>query len=286
MIIAVLSGKGGTGKTLLSVNLSAAAGQATYVDCDVEEPNGHLYFLLPDEEKEMIAVHRQFPVIDDSVCTACKVCVDFCRFNALALAGNSVVVFDQICHSCGGCTVMCPAGAISEEARQIGQVADYSIGSVRILSGQMQTKEAFGIPIIKTLFSRLTPKDKTVIIDCPPGSACAVMESIADANVCLLVAEPTIFGAHNLNMVVNLSRLFQKPIGVVLNKYEEGSDNPSEEYCIQNDLPILAKIPFDRKLGAIHSEAKIAAYEDEEYRVLFGQILKDASALAQQGGAQ
>ena len=281
MRLAVLSGKGGTGKTLLSVNLAAAADNAAYVDCDVEEPNGHLYF--PSDKKQKTPVYRMIPHINPDLCTGCRTCVDFCRFNALAIAGTTVTVFDQVCHSCGGCRELCPTKAISEEPRLIGEVSDSRVGNIRVLSGELRTKEAFGIPIIKMLFKKLTPEDSFVVVDCPPGSACAVMESIQDADVCLLVAEPTIFGAHNLNMVVKLSRLFNKPIGVVLNKCE-ARENPSEVFCLANNLPILAKIPFDLEIGALHSEAKIAVAADPKYRELFTQILNRVKELLPEGG--
>ncbi len=283
MRLAVLSGKGGTGKTLLSVNLAAAAEKATYVDCDVEEPNGHLYF--PSGEKKRTPIYRMVPRVDPAACTGCRVCVDFCRFNALAMIREKVTVFDQVCHSCGGCGDLCPSKAISEDHVQIGEVSESMVGSVRILSGEMRTKEAFGIPIIKNLFQKLNDQDTCVVIDCPPGSACAVMESIRDADVCLLVAEPTIFGAHNLNMVVKLAKLFHKPIGVVLNKCED-RENPSEKYCIDNAIPVIARIPFDQELAALHSEAKIAVTADQKYRLLFEEILKSMYALAEEGGAR
>ncbi len=283
MRLAVLSGKGGTGKTLLSVNIAAVAEKATYVDCDVEEPNGHLYFR--SDEKKKTPVFRNVPVVNDDLCTGCRTCVDFCRFHALSMTGEKVLVFEQVCHSCGGCIELCPAGAMSEAKRLIGEISESTYGNVRVLSGEMRTKEAFGIPIIKTLFKQLTDEDDYVVVDCPPGSACAVMESINDADVCVLVAEPTIFGAHNLNMVVALVRLFQKPFGVVLNKCE-ASDNPSEQYCNENGIPVIARIPFDSELGALHSEAKIAVNENPKYRVLFTQIITGANALLLKAGAK
>lgn len=281
MRLAVLSGKGGTGKTLLSVNLAVAAGKATYVDCDVEEPNGHLYF--HSDNKKKTPVFRNIPKVDDALCTGCRTCVDFCRFHALSMVADKVLIFEQVCHSCGGCAELCPVGAISEEQRLIGEISDSDVGRVRVLSGEMRTKEAFGIPIIKNLFKQLTDEDEYIVIDCPPGSACAIMESIHDADVCVLVAEPTIFGAHNLNMVVALTRLFKKPIGVVLNKCE-ARENPSEKYCQENGIPVIARIPFDMALGALHSEAKIAVTADPKYRALFTQIMLSANALLPEAG--
>lgn len=280
MRLAILSGKGGTGKTLLSVNLAAVAEKATYVDCDVEEPNGHLYF--PAERKKT-PVFRSFPHLNDDLCTGCRKCVNFCRFHALSIVANKVHVFEQVCHSCGGCAELCPTKAISEEGLLIGEISDYVVGNVRVLSGSMRTTEAVGIPIIKELFRRLTDEDENIVIDCPPGSACAVMESIHDADVCILVAEPTIFGAQNLMMVIKLARLFNKPIGVVLNKCE-AYVNPSEKVCDENSVPVIARIPFDTELGALHSEAKIAVAADPKYRALFKQILTSANTLLPEAG--
>jgi len=272
MKIAVLSGKGGTGKTLVSVNLASVAEQSTYVDCDVEEPNGHLFF-KPEQVSET-EIKINIPVINSNLCNGCRKCIDFCKFNALAYFKNSVVVFEEVCHSCGGCMLLCPQKAITEKKKTIGKIQQGTSEKVKVLSGILNTGEVSGIPIIRNLFNIIKEDQNLIIVDCPPGSACVVMESIKDADFCILVAEPTLFGAHNLNMVFELVKLFQKPFGVILNKCLEG-ENPSEMFCKKNSLSILGRIPFDTELGTLNSNAKIVARESIKYKDLFSEILQN-----------
>lgn len=269
--IAILSGKGGTGKTLVSVNLSSVAGQSVYIDCDVEEPNGHLFFKPEAVSEEDITV--KIPVINENQCNGCRKCVDFCKFNALAFIKSKPYVLEEVCHSCGGCMLLCPEKAISEKEKLIGKVQRGVSGNVTANTGIMNTGEASGIPIIKRLMQNSVSEDLPVFIDCPPGSACIVMESIKEADYCILVAEPTVFGVHNLDMVYHLVRLFKKPYGVVLNKCLDG-ENPAEKFCTENNVPLLGRIMFDKELGTLNSDAKIAARESERFRVLFSSLLE------------
>ena len=271
MKIAVLSGKGGTGKTLVSVNLAAASDQAVYVDCDVEEPNGHLFFKPQNLETEMVTIPT--PQVDESLCNGCRQCVDFCKFNALAYIGTSLVIFEDICHSCGGCVTICPQKALSEKKKEIGEVKKGTSDGVMVLSGMMNIGEASGIPIIKKLLETEGLDDSLAVIDCPPGSACTVMESIKDADYCILVAEPSIFGAHNLSLVVELVRLFNKPHGVILNKCLDGK-NPSEEYCKENGLHIIGSLSYDKELGMMNAIGLIAVRESQQYREVFTGLLQ------------
>ncbi len=280
MRVAVLSGKGGAGKTLVSVNLACAANADTYLDCDVEEPNAHL-FLRPRilAEKQIFV---KAPRVDANRCTGCRVCVDFCRFNALALIRGKPLVFYEVCHSCGGCSLFCPEKAITEVDRRVGVVEEGKTGGLRVFTGRLDMGEISGVPIIKALLEHL-PEQGLCILDCPPGSGCAVMESIREADFCLLVAEPTRFGVHNLAMVHTLVKLFKKPLGVVINKWQPGSTDPAHAFCTENDVPILATIPFDEVLGKLNSEGKIAVQEIPAYRELFetlaATLQKGASAL-------
>ena len=270
MRIAVLSGKGGTGKTLVSVNLAAAAKRCTYIDCDVEEPNGYLFFKPKDVTEEEIPV--KIPKVDGTLCNGCRKCVDFCKFNALAYIKNKLIVFDDVCHSCGGCILVCPVRALTEKAKVIGKIKKGVSGEVAVWTGVLNTGEATGIPIIKKLLEESSEVNKQTFIDCPPGSACIVMESIKDADYCILVAEPTLFGVHNLNMVYDLVKLFNKPFGVLLNKcLEEG--NPAVKFCLENNIKILGRIPFDNELGTLNSNAEIAVNRNEKYRELFSSLL-------------
>lgn len=271
MRIAVLSGKGGTGKTLVSVNLAAAAKTSTYIDCDVEEPNGYLFFKPEGIQEEEISV--RIPKVNNDKCNGCRKCVDFCNFNALAYIKDKLIVFEDVCHSCGGCIILCPERALTEKEKVIGKIQKGSSGQVEIYTGILDTGEASGIPIIKNLLVDRKPKgDIMTFIDCPPGSACIVMESIKDADYCILVAEPTLFGVHNLNMVYELVKLFGKPLGVVLNKCHE-SENPAEKFCLEKDIKILCRIPFDRELGMLNSNAEIAVNKNEKYKELFSSLL-------------
>lgn len=276
--IAVLSGKGGTGKTLVSVNLAYTAKKALYLDCDVEEPNGHLFFKPDNLTKEDVSV--KIPYVNDYLCNGCRKCVDFCKFNALAYINNKVKVFSEVCHSCGGCMEICPESAISEINKSIGKIEKGNLEDVTVVSGILNTGEASGVPIIKAMIDDKNINEQVTIVDCPPGSACIVMESIKDADYCLLVAEPTLFGSHNLKMVYDLVRLFKKPFGVVLNKAQDGF-NPSKEFCENNKIKILSEIPFDVELGKLNSDGKIVSKENRSYHDLFAKLLTDITKEAQ-----
>lgn len=271
MKIAVLSGKGGTGKTLVSVNLAAVAKESIYIDCDVEEPNGHLFFKPREIQEEEISV--RIPKVDNELCNGCRKCVDFCNFNALAYIKNSLIIFKEICHSCGGCVILCPEKALVEKDKVIGKVQKGVSDQVKVYTGILNTGEASGIPIIKSLLDdKNIVAGKKIFIDCPPGSACIVMESIKDADYCILVAEPTLFGVHNLNMVYELVKLFNRPFGVVLNKCLD-DENPSERFCIDNNIKIIGQIPFDKDLGTLNSNAEIVVNKNEKYRNIFSSLL-------------
>lgn len=270
MMIAVLSGKGGTGKTFVSVKLSFVADNSNYIDCDVEEPNGHLFFKPNIIKSEK--VHVKIPNINNELCSGCRRCVDFCKFNALAYIKDKVHVFDEICHSCGGCMLLCPEKAISEKDKEIGEIQEGVFNNSNIYTGILNPGEETGVSIIKKLL-KITDNKPYTFIDCPPGSSCSVMESIKDVDYCILVAEPTLFGVHNFNMVYNLVKLFDKPFGVVLNKCLDG-ENPAEKYCNEKNIKVLCKIPFEHELGNINSNAEIASEKNEKYKSLFSSLLK------------
>lgn len=271
MNIAVLSGKGGTGKTLLTVNLAAVAQSYVYIDCDVEEPNGHLFFKPIEVENEDIAI--KVPTVDDRLCNGCRICVNLCKFNALAYIAGKLIIFQDICHSCGGCLLLCPEYALTERDKYIGMVSRGTSENVIVHTGVLNIGEPSGTPIIKKLIAESALiKDKLVFIDCPPGSACVVMESIKDVDYCILVAEPTRFGVHNLSMVWELVKLFNKPHGVILNKCLD-SENPSEHFCLENNITILGKIPFDHEMGTLNSNGLVVSRVNEKYHGLFSSLL-------------
>ncbi|NCA97391.1 MAG: ATPase [Bacteroidia bacterium] len=268
MKIAVLSGKGGTGKTLLAVNLTAVARSATYIDCDVEEPNGYLFFKPRIIHEEAVTVKT--PYIISSLCKGSRDCIAFCRFHALAYINGKVTVFEDLCHSCGGCAIVCPNKAIQEKDRVIGKIQKGDSEGITVLTGILNPGEPSGVPIVKKILS--DAPEGLSIVDCPPGTSCIVMESIKDVDYCLLVAEPTIFGAHNLAMAHELVKLFNKPYGVVLNKTVD-EDNPSKNYCLANKIDIIAEIPFDKHLGDLNSNGIIVARAEDRYSQVFSSIL-------------
>lgn len=268
MKIAVLSGKGGAGKTFVAVNLAATAGKATYIDCDVEEPNGRLFW--KPENLRNTPVTTLLPEFDAAKCTGCRQCVQFCRFHALIYIKEKPLVFPEVCHSCGGCLMACPEGAIREVQKQIGVLEEGTHQDVRVVTGILNPGEASGVPVIR---EALKKSEGLTIVDCPPGSACSAMESIMDVDYCLLVVEPTAFGFHNFQMVHQLATLLQKPCGVIINKQAE-SYEPLECYCQEKALPVLDRIPYDSALGKRIAENEIAVACIPQQKQRFESILK------------
>lgn len=269
MKIAVLSGKGGAGKTFVAVNLAAAAGPATYIDCDVEEPNGRLFW--KPEDVRTAPVYTLLPDFDAAKCTGCRKCVDFCRFHALLYIKGKPMLFPEVCHSCGGCMIACPEGAVCEAPKQIGMLEEGRHGNVKVVTGVLNPGEASGTALIR---EALKKAEGLTVIDCPPGSACSVMESIMDADYCVLVAEPTAFGFHNFQMVHELAALLKKPCGVVINKQSERYMQ-LEDYCQEKALPVLDRISYDAELGKLLANSEIAAEHLPKYRERFADLLTE-----------
>lgn len=267
MNIAVLSGKGGTGKTFVSVNLASVIPNSLYIDCDVEEPNGHLFFKSEVLDREM--VYNLLPHFDGDKCIGCRACVDFCRFHALAFVKGKPFLFQEVCHSCGGCALLCKEGAITEEKHLVGELQSRQWNDTKVLSGILNIGEESGIPIIDRLLSKIT--STPTIIDCPPGSACSVMESISKADYCILVAEPTLFGVHNFEMVYQLVQILQKPFGVIINKYDK-PNNPMDIFCEKERIPILARIPFQPELAEQTAKGQIVVETNSTIRELFLEL--------------
>lgn len=268
MKIACLSGKGGAGKTFVAVNLAAAAGACTYIDCDVEEPNGRLFW--KPEEVRTTEVCTLLPSFDAAKCTGCRACANACRFHALVYLKEKPVVFPEVCHSCGLCRLVCEAGAVTEIPQPVGQLEIGRHGTVTVVTGILDPGQASGVPVIRQALAQAG--QGLTILDCPPGSACSVMESIMDADYCVLVAEPTAFGFHNLQMVWELTALLGKPCGVVINK-QTAPYGPLEEFCQEKGLPVLDRIPYDPELAARLADTQIAVEQLPDQRQRFRAIL-------------
>ncbi|MEG0272196.1 MAG: AAA family ATPase [Hydrogenoanaerobacterium sp.] len=272
MKVAVLSGKGGTGKTFVAVNLAAAAGKAVYIDCDVEEPNGRLFF--KPQSTVTKTVTTLIPQFDTTKCNACRECVNFCRFNALVFVKDKPMLFADICHSCGGCVRLCKTSAITEKEKPVGVVECGESGLVHVVTGIMNLGEASGIPVIKAALSQCAASEALTVIDCPPGSACPVMESIMNADYCIIVAEPTAFGLHNFKMVYELAGLLKKPCGVVINKADE-EYAPLNAFCAEENINVLCTVPYSRELAAMGAKAEIAVEHDSQFKDIFCKLLYD-----------
>ncbi|MDA3932389.1 MAG: 4Fe-4S binding protein [Tenericutes bacterium] len=267
MQIAVLSGKGGAGKTLLAVNLANLIEGSTFLDCDVEEPNGIYYF---SEYFIKEKVYSKIPVVDEKKCVNCNMCIDFCRYNALIDFIGKVKVLPSLCHSCGGCQLVCPHEAIKEKDELIGWINQTIINDHQIFGGELKIGKETGVSIIEKILQKTSDEEDSVI-DCPPGNGCSVMESISGADFCLLVSEPTIFGLENLKMVYDLIKIYNKKSGIVINKAIKNNEL-IEAYALENNIPILGYIPFEKELALLNSKLNIVS--EGKYRPYFDHILE------------
>lgn len=255
MLITIASGKGGTGKTTVAVNLALTLKNllpVVLLDCDVEEPNAHLFIQPSFDEAE--AVTTTVPKIETSECNGCGRCIEFCAFNAIAIVNHKPITFPELCHSCGGCSLVCPTGAVTEVSRQIGLVKTGSGCGIQIAKGSLGIGSPLA-PMVVNGVRKTTPKDhsdRAVIIDASPGTSCAVVAAAQDTDYCLLVTEPTPFGLHDLTLAVELARRLRLPYGVVVNRTGLG-DGGVYDYCQEAGIPILMEIPFEPKYAACYA---------------------------------
>lgn len=277
--IAVASGKGGTGKTTVAVSLALALGDRTpveLVDCDVEEPNAHL-FLSPQ-----ITAHEPVeilvPEVDLGRCTFCGLCAAACRFGALAMVARKVLFHPELCHGCGLCALACPERAIREVPRTIGWIEEGDAQGIRFRRGVLNVGEPMATPIVRRLKERID-HERVTILDAPPGTGCPVIETLRGADFAVLVTEPTPFGLHDLRLAVEVTRILGIPTGVVISKDGIGTDT-LERYCIEAGIPMLLRIPMDRRIAAAyaHGIPLVAAFPEwnEAFRGLYDGILQAA----------
>ena len=246
MLISIASGKGGTGKTTLALILAAAHSQITLVDCDVEEPNCHL-FLKPEWQGEGQTISVTIPSIETQACNGCGDCSDVCLFNAIAISGGKALLFDELCHSCGGCLLACKFEAISEVKKRIGTInagIANTLPHVGLLSGTLDVGTPSGVPLVKALKEEAAKLSGDILLDCPPGTSCSMATAVRNSDFCILVTEPTPFGKHDLELAMNITRLLEIPTGVVINKSDAAEgDQTIEALCLSRNIPVLAKIP-------------------------------------------
>ncbi|MDA3971420.1 MAG: ATP-binding protein [Desulfobulbaceae bacterium] len=245
MQIAIASGKGGTGKTSVATSLALCAdGAVQFLDCDVEEPNGHI-FLKPEFSTSRIHT-TVIPHINDDHCSLCGKCRNICRFNAITMFGETIMVFSELCHSCNGCFLVCEDNAIARDTREIGVIESGYAGSIDFVHGRVRIGEAMGVSLIKEV--KKMAGESLVIIDAPPGTSCPFVETVRGVDYVILVTEPTPFGLYDLKLTVQVLRDLNIPHGVVINRSDYG-DHRVEEWCTHGHIPVLMKIPFQRSLA-------------------------------------
>ncbi|MBU1044007.1 MAG: ATP-binding protein [Candidatus Omnitrophica bacterium] len=284
MIISVASGKGGTGKTTVAVNLALSLNNVQFLDCDVEEPNAHIFLkpIIEKEEKAYILV----PEVDEAKCNYCGKCRQVCAYNAFAVLPpqnnkkGSILVFTDLCHGCGACSFFCEQQAITEVKHKIGIVESGYVGSMRFVQGKLDIGQAMAPPLIRQVKEAID-YGKTVIIDAPPGTSCPVVSAVKGSDFCLLVTEPTPFGLNDLVLAVEVLRKLRIPFGVVINRADLG-DNKTEEYCAAEKIPILMRIPFKREIAEAYSQGKVMVEVFPDYKKRFIDLFEKIQRIEQE----
>ncbi len=283
MIISVASGKGGTGKTTIATNLAASLERGVKIlDCDVEEPNSHL-FLSPEIEKTE-PVFTPVPLIDENKCTYCNKCVEICRYKAITIIGKTILTFAELCHSCGGCMAVCPENAITEKGRELGHLDTGRSKEIGFVHGKLRVGEAMSPPLINRVRSYIEP-DMVNIIDAPPGTSCPVITAMKNTDFVLMVTEPTPFGLHDLKLGVKAVKLIGIPCGLVINRSDIGNDDV-RDYAKEERLPILLEIPFDRNIAQIYSKGDLIVEKMPEYKEQFLKLYLSIENLVKEGQNQ
>ncbi|MCF2626100.1 ATP-binding protein [Fusobacterium perfoetens] len=269
MKIAVLSGKGGTGKTTVSTNL-AFISKLPLFDTDIEEPNSHIFLKNNIINEE--SVYMNYPKIHMEKCNLCGECGDFCKFNAVIPARNTVLVFEESCHDCGGCGIICKQKAISWEKREIGKIfTGKTYFDSDTVYGKLNIGEMSGVRIIKKMYKDAKYKD--FLIDCPPGTACTTVAAVEEADFAIIVTEPSPFGLSDMKLVVKLLKDIKIPFGIVVNKAED-DETELKKYCLSENITILGEIPFSRKIAENYSKGEIISDVLPEYRKYYENIWK------------
>jgi MinD superfamily P-loop ATPase len=272
MIVSIASGKGGTGKTSVAVNMALSVGNVQLLDCDVEEPNAHL--LLHPEINKKEPVYTLIPKVDRKLCNTCGECTKFCHFNAIFVAPEKILVFPELCHSCGGCALVCPRKAITWEKHRIGSLNFGSVGDLALVYGELEVSKPLAVPVIKAVKKQIKEAEN-VILDSPPGTSCPFVETVRGSDFCVLVTEPTPFGLHDLKIAVEVLRRVEVPFGVVVNRAGIGDKN-LYHYCRKENIRILLEIPYHRRIAELYSKGVPFSLEmpewEEKFQTLYDEI--------------
>ncbi len=272
--IVFASGKGGTGKTTIAVNLAyflAHSNQKVrYLDCDVEEPNGHLFLKPQMISKKSVKV--MVPVIDEDKCTYCAECGARCEYKAIVNLPSVTMIFPELCHSCGLCLKVCPVGAISEKEREVGYTEEgKALQGIEFVHGVLNVGEPMATPVIKAVKDSYE-NGYIQIIDAPPGTSCPVVKTITDADFVVLVTEPTPFGLHDLKIAVSVAKNMDKPVGVVINR-ECGNFAPLEDYLSKENIPLLMSLPEDRRIAESYSRGEVIIKNLPDFQDNFADLI-------------
>jgi len=276
MIISIASGKGGTGKTTIAVNLALSINNVQLIDCDVEEPNAALFLnpVFNEQKKSIIPV----PVINSDQCTYCGKCREVCEYNAIAVlpqtnnSKGNIMFFPNLCHGCGACSYLCPSNSIEETDREVGIIELGEKDNVQFVHGKLNIGEAMAPPVIRQVKQYINPT-RTVIIDAPPGTSCPVITAVQGTDFCVLVTEPTPFGLNDLQLAVEAMRKLKIPFGVVINRCDLG-DLKTENYCENEGIAVLMKIPFSEEIAKSYSKGESIIKLFPEYKDKFKLLLK------------
>lgn len=275
MIISVASGKGGTGKTTVAVNLALSLDNVQLLDCDVEEPNSHIF--IKPLLKRRYPVYVPIPIVDKKRCDGCGRCKEVCAYNAIAVTKKKVLVFPELCHGCGSCIYFCPNDALREENEEVGVVEIGEKDGVEFIQGKLNIGKMTAPPVIREV-KKYISSGKTTIIDVPPGTSCPVITAIKDTNFIILVTEPTPFGLNDLSLAIEVARKLRIPFGVVINRSGLGN-NDTDKYCQKEDIPILMRIPFSKKIAEVYSRGDPILKSLPEYKKKFQRLFEEIERL-------
>jgi MinD superfamily P-loop ATPase len=272
MIISIASGKGGTGKTTIATNLAVAlAPDVKLLDCDVEEPNDHIFIRPEITHTERVSL--KVPQVDMSKCSLCGRCQEICQFQAIVVVGKTALTFHELCHSCGGCVEVCPEDAITEIDREMGIFESGSRNGLEFGHARLFVGQVMAVPLIERVKADVEP-DKLNIIDAPPGTSCPVISSVKNTDFVILVTEPTPFGLNDLRLAVGMVKILNIPHGIIINRSDLG-DRKVEEYANEENIPILMEIPFSRQIAETYSQGKLLVEELPDWREKFIHLYEE-----------
>ena len=274
MIIAVASGKGGTGKTLVATSLALSLQNrkpVQFLDCDVEEPDAHIFLKPSLNHKQVVSI--PIPQVDEKKCTYCGRCAEVCAYNAIAVIGEKVLIFPELCHGCGACSYLCPEDALSEINREVGVLEAGQSKGVEFIHGKLTVGEAMAVPVIREVKKHIN-RESLAIIDVSPGTSCPVVEAVRGSDFCLLVTEPTPFGLNDLALAVDMLNKLDIPCGVVINRDGAG-DSKVGEYCYKEGIPILLRIPLNIEIAQLYSKGITLVEGMPQWRGAFIKLYND-----------